>query len=110
MSDPQIGVNLAAATVAVAGGDNVIGIQQADAVIMVEGAGANVQVSVASAEVTVQLGGPAGPPGPPGEGGDAPIYVGPADQAPAVTEPTLMILRDAGAPAGQTSIIVREPD
>lgn len=38
-----------------------------------------------------------------------PIYVGPADLAPIVDQATLMVLREPGAPAGSTSIIIREP-
>lgn len=39
----------------------------------------------------------------------ATLYVGPAAFAPSPTFPILMILRETGAPADQTSIVVREP-
>ncbi len=59
--------------------------------------------------VQILLDGPRGVPGPPGNA-VIPIYVGPliaAPQNPAV--PTLLILREPGAAADQTALVVREP-
>lgn len=42
---------------------------------------------------------------------DTKVYIGPKEGAPRnVTEPVLLILRDPGAPALQTSLVIREPD
>lgn len=44
-------------------------------------------------------------------GEESQIYVGPESEAPeTVTRPLFMILRENGAPAGQTSFVIREPD
>jgi hypothetical protein len=46
-----------------------------------------------------------------GDPGPANLYIGPALGAPAAVDaPLLMVLREPGAPAGQTSLVVREPN
>lgn len=45
-----------------------------------------------------------------GGGGASAVYIGPEDDAPAtVTEPTLLILRETGAAARDTRMVIREP-